>query len=79
MHAIFYEVGRRWLVEDRKSTNGTFLGGVRLPAQERRGLNDGDQLRLADAIVATFFRPESFWAFCRLACGSSSDLQPIRA
>lgn len=66
LHAIVHRDGSGWSIEDRGSTNGTFLDGVRLPANERRALNDGSQLRFGEGVSARFFEPESFWDFCQL-------------
>ena len=73
MHAIFYEQGERWLLEDRCSTNGTFLEGVRLPPNEKRHVNDGATLRISDVVALRFFEAASFWSFCSLVRGSSSE------
>ena len=69
MHAIFHQDDGRWLIEDRKSTNGTFLEGVKLPAEQRRPVQDGASLRLADVVVARFLLARSFWGFCELVRG----------
>ncbi len=69
LHAIVHRHGIGWLIEDRNSTNGTFIEGVRLPGEERRALNDGTSLRIADAVQARFFEPGSFWSFCQLVGG----------
>ena len=66
IHAIFHRHGVSWLIEDRGSTNGTYLDGVRLPAQERRVLNDGSRLRFGEGSTARFFEAESFADFCEL-------------
>ncbi|HBP20481.1 MAG TPA: hypothetical protein DEA08_22155 [Planctomycetes bacterium] len=70
MHAIFYRRERGWLIEDRNSTNGTFIEGVRLPPNQGRELNDGSTVRIADAVSARFFEPQSFWHFCQLVRGT---------
>ncbi len=69
LHAIFHRHGMDYLIEDRKSTNGTFVDGVQLPAEERRALNDGASIRLADSATARFFEAGSFWGFCQLLGG----------
>ncbi|RMG10686.1 MAG: FHA domain-containing protein [Planctomycetota bacterium] len=69
MHAIFYRLGDSWQVEDRGSTNGTCLDGVRLPPQEKRLLEDGALLRFGEVVSARFFSARSFYAFCRLSVG----------
>jgi pSer/pThr/pTyr-binding forkhead associated (FHA) protein len=43
--------GAGWLVEDARSTNGTWLDGARLAPDERRPLAPGAELRLGDVRV----------------------------
>ena len=69
MHAIFHQGPNQWLIEDRKSTNGTFLDGVKLVSEKRYTLNEGASLRLGDAIMARYFEAETFVDFCRLVRG----------
>jgi pSer/pThr/pTyr-binding forkhead associated (FHA) protein len=45
-HATFKRHGGSWLVADEGSTNGTFLGGVRLSPQAPRVLAEGDLVRV---------------------------------
>ena len=54
-HAIIRREGRKLILEDQGSTNGTYLNGERLlnPIQ----LRDGDQVRVGD-ILFTFYDPE---------------------
>ena len=54
-HAVVRREGRKLILEDQGSTNGTYLNGERLltPIQ----LRDGDQVRVGD-IVFTFYDPE---------------------
>ena len=54
-HAVIRREGRKLILEDQGSTNGTYLNGERLlnPIQ----LRDGDQVRVGD-IVFTFYDPE---------------------
>ena len=54
-HAVIRQEGRKLILEDQGSTNGTYLNGERLlnPVQ----LRDGDQIRVGD-IVFTFYDPE---------------------
>ena len=54
-HAVIRREGRKLILEDQGSTNGTYLNDERLlnPAQ----LRDGDQVRVGD-IVFTFYDPE---------------------
>ena len=78
LHAIFHHYGEEWLIEDRCSTNGTFLNETWLGPGEKHLVTDGAMLRLGNAIRARFFEPSSLWSFCKLVRGSSSDLQPVR-
>jgi pSer/pThr/pTyr-binding forkhead associated (FHA) protein len=54
-HAVIRREGRKLILKDQGSTNGTYLNGERLlnPVQ----LRDGDQVRVGD-IVFTFYDPE---------------------
>ena len=54
-HAVIRREGRKLILEDQGSTNGTYLNEERLlsPIQ----LRDGDQVRVGD-IVFTFYDPE---------------------
>ena len=54
-HAVIRREGRKLILEDQGSTNGTYLNEERLlnPVQ----LRDGDQVRVGD-IVFTFYDPE---------------------
>ena len=54
-HAVIRREGRKLILEDQGSTNGTYLNDERLlnPVQ----LRDGDQVRVGD-IVFTFYDPE---------------------
>jgi len=54
-HAVIHREGRKLILEDQGSTNGTYLNGERLlnPIQ----LRDGDQVRVGD-IEFTFYDPE---------------------
>lgn len=45
-HASFRQRGRDWIVLDEGSTNGTFIGPVRLPPQAPRVLRTGDLVRV---------------------------------
>jgi hypothetical protein len=66
LHAIFRYVDGQWFVQDKNSTNGVYIDGVRIPPGEERAVNDGARLRFGTAITARFFEPESFWAFCSM-------------
>lgn len=54
-HAIIRREGRKVMIEDQGSTNGTYLNGERLlnPIQ----LRDGDQIKVGD-VAFTFHDPE---------------------
>jgi pSer/pThr/pTyr-binding forkhead associated (FHA) protein len=54
-HAVIRREGRKLILEDQGSTNGTYLNGERLlnPIQ----LRDGDQVKVGD-ILFTFYDPE---------------------
>jgi pSer/pThr/pTyr-binding forkhead associated (FHA) protein len=43
--------GRPW-IRDERSMNGTYVDRERLPVEERRSLQDGDEIRLASNVVA---------------------------
>jgi len=54
-HAVIRREGRKVIIEDQGSTNGTYLNGERLlnPVQ----LRDGDQVKIGD-VAFTFYDPE---------------------
>lgn len=66
LHAVFTQIGGRWFIEDRNSTNGTFLNGVRLSAGEKQPLGDGVGMRFGVDAEARFFEPSTLWSFCTL-------------
>ena len=62
MHAIFHHGGGdEWRLEDRNSTNGTFMDDTPLPGGERRRIPDGATLRFGGELEAQFLLPESLW------------------
>ena len=54
-HAVIRREGRKMMVEDQGSTNGTYLNGERLQAAVQ--LRDGDQIKVGD-VAFTFHDPE---------------------
>ena len=54
-HAVIRREGRRVILEDQGSTNGTYLNGERL--QHAIQLRDGDQIRVGD-VAFVFHDPE---------------------
>lgn len=66
LHVIFTRVAAGWQVSDERSSNGTFLNGVKLTPGEKRAISDGDSLRFGPDIVGRFFEPGSLWQFCAL-------------
>jgi len=54
-HAIIRREGRKSILEDQGSTNGTYLNGERL--QQAIQLRDGDQIRVGD-VAFVFHDPE---------------------
>jgi pSer/pThr/pTyr-binding forkhead associated (FHA) protein len=54
-HAVIRREGRRSILEDQGSTNGTYLNGERL--QHAVQLRDGDQIRVGD-VAFVFHDPE---------------------
>jgi hypothetical protein len=51
LHAEFIFSGQELCVVDRESTNGTFVGGNRIPAGEQVSLKIGDRVRIGPAEV----------------------------
>jgi len=66
LHVIFTKLTGGWHVSDERSSNGTFLNGVKLTAGEKRAISEGDSLRFGPDIVGRFFDPPSLWQFCAL-------------
>lgn len=54
VHARVYFLQENWFVRDLGSTNGTFLNGVQLPANEDHLISDGDQLHFSKSFRAIF-------------------------
>ena len=54
-HAVIRREGRKVILEDQGSTNGTYLNGERL--QHSIHLRDGDQIKVGD-VAFTFHDPE---------------------
>ena len=54
-HAVIRREGRKSILEDQGSTNGTYLNGERL--QQAVQLRDGDQIRVGD-VAFVFHDPE---------------------
>jgi hypothetical protein len=67
VHAIFTKTAGGWFVADSNSSNGTFVDGVRLPASEKRALDDGAEVRLGREIRARLVQPESLHALLKNA------------
>jgi hypothetical protein len=53
-HADFVFSGQELFVLDRKSTNGTFVGGNRIPAGKQTSLKIGDRVRIGPAEVVVW-------------------------
>ncbi|MCC6215635.1 MAG: FHA domain-containing protein [Polyangiaceae bacterium] len=73
-HASFRQRGREWIVLDEGSTNGTFIGPVRLPPQAPRVLRTGDLVRvgriwLEVRIEAAMPTENAQLATCEIALG----------
>ncbi|MCA9602584.1 MAG: FHA domain-containing protein [Polyangiales bacterium] len=54
-HAIFRRQGARWVIEDKASTNGTFVRGSRIPPGRPKVIEAGEEVRLGDFVV--YFHP----------------------
>lgn len=67
VHAIFTQSDGGWFVADSRSSNGTFVDGVRLPESEKRALEDGAEVRLGRDIRARLLQPESLHALLKNA------------
>jgi DNA-binding winged helix-turn-helix (wHTH) protein len=57
-HADFLFTGKELLVVDRNSTNGTFVNGNAIPAEEKTGLAIGDRIRMGPAEVVIWNEDE---------------------
>ena len=55
-HAFIQKEGRKWMLEDRNSANGTFLNGDRVLTPVE--LRDGDQISIG-GIILTFHDPDT--------------------
>ena len=47
-HATIRKSGRQIVIEDKDSTNGTYVNGEKLPKGQTRAINNGDVIKLAD-------------------------------
>ncbi len=54
-HAALELTGKRLVLSDLSSANGTFLNGVRLDPHETHQIRDGDRLRMGNLTVDVFF------------------------
>ncbi|MCO5167551.1 MAG: FHA domain-containing protein [Planctomycetes bacterium] len=59
VHAIFTHGQDGWVLSDSRSSNGTFLDGLRLPPGEKRAVDDGAEVRFGRDIRARFLLPQS--------------------
>jgi hypothetical protein len=66
LHVIFTKLHGGWHVSDERSSNGTFLNGVKLTPGEKRAISEGDSLRFGPDIVGRFFEPAGLWQFCSI-------------
>ena len=57
VHAIFTHSGTGWQISDSRSSNGTFLDGLRLPPGEKRAVQDGAELRFGRDLRARGMEP----------------------
>jgi hypothetical protein len=64
LHAVFHLREGKWLIEDKGSSNGTFLGDDELVPDRKYEVSDGARIRLGGGVVARFFEPLSLWQFC---------------
>jgi serine/threonine protein kinase len=50
-HARLLRTGEGWMIEDLRSTNGTFVNDRRVPASQPTPLNDGDSVRCGQLVL----------------------------
>lgn len=67
VHAIATQGPGGWVLSDSRSSNGTFLDGVRLPPGEKRPLDDGAELRFGREVRARVMTPTSLLDLLRVA------------
>lgn len=67
VHAIATAAPGGWVLSDSRSSNGTFLDGVRLPPGEKRALEDGAELRFGREVRARVMMPSSLLELLRVA------------
>jgi len=66
VHAFFErnESGR-WTIRDNKSTNGTYVNGVRVPDDERTQIKSTDIIKIGPGVSSVFFDPGDFYQFLK--------------
>ncbi len=67
VHAIATHAQGGWSLSDSRSSNGTFVDGVRLPPGEKRPLEDGAELRFGRELRARVMLPASLLDLLRVA------------
>jgi pSer/pThr/pTyr-binding forkhead associated (FHA) protein len=65
LHAILRKSGATWELTDQRSTNGTFVNGLRLDSGATARLSNDTTIMLGGDVVARFFLPEGLHAYLR--------------
>jgi len=65
-HAAFAHKDGEWLLADRKSTNGTFVGGIKVVPGAPVEVGDGSEIALADTAIFLFCTPIRIVKFMEL-------------
>ena len=65
VHAFLEDDKGTWRIRDSNSMNGTFVGGLRIPSDEKTVLRSSDTVKLGPGLSAVFFNPADFYQFLR--------------
>jgi len=60
IHAVFHQIDEEWFLEDRNSSNGTFINGIPVVSGEPRAVPDESILSFGHEVEAIFIQALTF-------------------